>query len=85
VVHPYNVFMAERISRIIDLDICGIDIMTDDITVPLNENGAVLEVNAAPGFRMHLDPTGAGQATWPNPWWTCYSRRAHPAGSPSSR
>jgi len=56
-VHSYNVFMAERISRIIDLDICGIDIMTDDITVPLSENGAVLEVNAAPGFRMHLDPT----------------------------
>ncbi|MCB9183574.1 MAG: cyanophycin synthetase [Flavobacteriales bacterium] len=59
VVHPYNVFMAERISRIIDLDICGIDIMTDDITKPLTETGgAVLEVNAAPGFRMHLDPTG---------------------------
>ncbi|MDQ3100562.1 MAG: cyanophycin synthetase, partial [Bacteroidota bacterium] len=58
IVHPYNVFMAERISRIIDLDICGIDIMTDDITQPLTETGgAVLEVNAAPGFRMHLDPT----------------------------
>ncbi len=56
-VHSYNVFMAERISRIIDLDICGIDIMTEDITRPLNESGAVLEVNAAPGFRMHLDPT----------------------------
>ncbi|MEO7079977.1 MAG: cyanophycin synthetase [Flavobacteriales bacterium] len=56
-VHSYNVFMAERISRIIDLDICGIDIMTEDITRPLNECGAVLEVNAAPGFRMHLDPT----------------------------
>ncbi|MCC6840766.1 MAG: cyanophycin synthetase [Flavobacteriales bacterium] len=57
VVHSYNIFMAERISRIIDLDICGIDIMTEDITRPLNECGAVLEVNAAPGFRMHLDPT----------------------------
>jgi cyanophycin synthetase len=58
VVHPYNVFMAERISRIIDLDICGIDVMTDDITKPLSETGgAVLEVNAAPGFRMHLEPT----------------------------
>ncbi|MBK6893786.1 MAG: cyanophycin synthetase [Flavobacteriales bacterium] len=57
-VHSYNVFMAERISRIIDLDICGIDIMTDDISKPITENGgAVLEVNAAPGFRMHLDPT----------------------------
>nr|HPJ52719.1 cyanophycin synthetase [Flavobacteriales bacterium] len=57
-VHPYNVFLAERISRIIDLDICGIDVMTDDITQPLPETGgAVLEVNAAPGFRMHLEPT----------------------------
>ncbi len=57
VVHPYNVFMAERIARIIDLDICGIDIMTTDIGKPLPETGgAVLEVNAGPGFRMHLAP-----------------------------
>jgi cyanophycin synthetase len=57
-VHPYNVFMAERISRIIGLDICGIDIMAPDLQTPVSENGgAVLEVNAAPGFRMHLDPT----------------------------
>ena len=58
IVHPANVSMAERISRIIDLDICGIDIMTTDITKPLAETGgAVLEVNAGPGFRMHLAPT----------------------------
>jgi len=58
IVHPSNVAMAERISKIIDLDICGIDIMTDDITRPLSETGgAVLEVNAGPGFRMHLAPT----------------------------
>jgi len=58
IVHPYNVFMAERISRIIGLDICGIDIMTTHIDQPLNETGgAVLEVNAAPGFRMHLAPS----------------------------
>jgi cyanophycin synthetase len=57
IVHPDNVFMAERIARIINLDICGIDIMTPDISVPLYENnGAVLEVNAAPGFRMHVSP-----------------------------
>ncbi len=56
-VHPANISMAERISRIIDLDICGIDIMTTDITKPLKETGgAVLEVNAGPGFRMHLAP-----------------------------
>ena len=58
IVHPDNVEMAERISRIIDLDICGIDIMTTDISKPLQETGgAVLEVNAGPGFRMHLAPT----------------------------
>lgn len=57
VMHPYNIFMCERIARIIGLDICGIDIMTPNISEPLNEiGGAVLEVNAAPGFRMHLSP-----------------------------
>ena len=58
IVHPANVSMAERISKIIDLDICGIDVMTTDISKPLSETGgAVLEVNAGPGFRMHLAPT----------------------------
>lgn len=58
IVHPANVFMAERISKIIDLDICGIDVMTTDISKPLEETGgAVLEVNAGPGFRMHLAPS----------------------------
>ena len=58
ILHPANVSMAERISKIIDLDICGIDVMTTDITQPLSETGgAILEVNAGPGFRMHLAPT----------------------------
>ncbi len=57
IVHPDNIFMAERIARIIGLDICGIDVMTSDISQPVEEvRGAVLEVNAAPGFRMHLEP-----------------------------
>ncbi|RZK73650.1 MAG: cyanophycin synthetase, partial [Pedobacter sp.] len=57
-VHPQNVFIAERISRVIGLDICGIDIMAENLTQPLPENGGVvLEVNAAPGFRMHLAPS----------------------------
>ena len=58
IIHPANVSMAERISKIIDLDICGIDVMTSDISQPLSDtSGAVLEVNAGPGFRMHLAPT----------------------------
>jgi cyanophycin synthetase len=57
-VHSHNRFMAERIARLMDLDICGIDIITDDVTVPIsNSNGAVLEVNAGPGLRMHLAPS----------------------------
>ncbi len=57
-VHPTNIFMAERISKIIGLDICGIDIMAPNLKVPVTENGgAVLEVNAAPGFRMHIEPS----------------------------
>ena len=56
-VHPANIFMCERIAQIIGLDICGIDIMAPDLRLPIGENGgAVLEVNAAPGFRMHIDP-----------------------------
>ena len=56
--HPENSFMAERISRVIGLDICGVDIMAPNLTEPLKENGGViLEVNAAPGFRMHLAPS----------------------------
>ncbi len=56
--HPENVFLSERISRVIGLDICGIDIMAPNLTQPLKESGGVvLEVNAAPGFRMHLAPS----------------------------
>jgi cyanophycin synthetase len=56
-VHPDNIFMCERIARIIGLDICGIDIMAENLTEPVKDNGgAILEVNAAPGFRMHIDP-----------------------------
>ncbi|HTO17241.1 MAG TPA: cyanophycin synthetase [Edaphocola sp.] len=56
-IHPENIFLCERISRVIGLDICGIDIMAKNLTDPLRQSGGVvLEVNAAPGFRMHLAP-----------------------------
>jgi len=56
--HPENIFLCERISRVIGLDVCGVDIMAENLTQPLKENGGcVLEVNAAPGFRMHLAPS----------------------------
>lgn len=56
-VHPHNIFICERISRVIGLDVCGIDIMALNLSEPLESTGGVvLEVNAAPGFRMHLAP-----------------------------
>jgi cyanophycin synthetase len=57
-VHPFNIALAERIARLMNLDICGIDIVAEDIDVPVNgTNGGVIEVNAGPGFRMHLHPS----------------------------
>ena len=57
IVHPHNIIICERISRVIGLDICGIDIMAFNLSEPLEKiGGVVLEVNAAPGFRMHLAP-----------------------------
>jgi cyanophycin synthetase len=58
VIHPDNAEIARRAARVVGLDVAGIDIVTPDISRPLREvGGAVLEVNAAPGFRMHLAPT----------------------------
>ncbi len=57
-VHPANVHIAERAIKIIGLDIGGVDIVAPDVTTPLPENGGgIVEINAAPGFRMHLQPT----------------------------
>lgn len=58
IVHSANIALFERIARVIGLDICGIDIIANNLTSPVKDSeGAVLEVNAAPGFRMHLQPT----------------------------
>ncbi len=57
-IHPENIWLAERVARIIGLDIMGIDVVTPDITQPLRlVDGVVVEVNAAPGFRMHTAPS----------------------------
>jgi cyanophycin synthetase len=58
ILHPFNAFLAERVSRNIGLDICGIDVICPDLSEPINEiGGAIIEVNAAPGFRMHIAPS----------------------------
>lgn len=57
-VHPSNIAMFERIARVIGLNICGIDVIATDLQTPLSKNGGViLEVNAGPGLRMHLNPS----------------------------
>ncbi len=56
-VHPKNKRMAERIADIIGLDVIGIDLIISNLKEPLYQSdGGIIEVNAAPGFRMHLDP-----------------------------
>lgn len=58
IVHPLNQLMAERMAKIIGLDVIGIDIIAKTLSEPLKEGRAgIVEVNAAPGFRMHLHPT----------------------------
>jgi cyanophycin synthetase len=61
IIHPDNIVLAERVAGVVGLDICGIDVMTPDISQPMNGVGAVIEVNAAPGLRMHVCPS-AGHA-----------------------
>ncbi|MDW5377360.1 cyanophycin synthetase [Halomonas sp. HP20-15] len=57
-VHPEVRYMAERIARLVGLDIIGIDLLAETLSRPLEEQAAaVVEVNAGPGFRMHLSPT----------------------------
>jgi len=58
VVHPDVAARAVEAARIIGLDVAGIDLVMDDITKSLeSQRGVVIEVNAAPGLRMHLEPT----------------------------
>src|SRR5206468_2177489 len=50
--------LAELAAQILALDVAGIDMLCGDITRPLGEQrGAIVEVNAAPGLRMHLHPS----------------------------
>jgi len=57
-VHHFNIFLAERAAKVIGLNVAGVDFIAPDIALPLNGNGGVIiEVNAAPDFRMHMNPT----------------------------
>ena len=56
-VHPMNRYFAEHAARVLNLDIAGVDVVAPSIEEPIDQNGGgIVEVNAAPGFRMHLSP-----------------------------
>lgn len=60
-VHPEVVRLCERAARQIGLDICGLDLIHTDISLPTARGAKIIEVNAGPGLRMHLAPSD-GQA-----------------------
>ncbi|MDF2569284.1 MAG: cphA, partial [Sporomusa sp.] len=55
-IHPDTVTLVERAVRLIDLDVAGVDLVVPDISQPMSD-GAIIEINAAPGLRMHLYPS----------------------------
>jgi cyanophycin synthetase len=63
-VHPEVAARAIAAAHMVGLDICGVDVVCDTILRPIEEQGGgIVEVNAAPGLRMHLSPSfGKGRA-----------------------
>ncbi|MBK7900718.1 MAG: cyanophycin synthetase [Azonexus sp.] len=57
-VHPELAACAVAAAQTVGLDICGIDVVCDSVLKPLeDQGGGIVEVNAAPGLRMHLSPS----------------------------
>jgi cyanophycin synthetase len=57
-IHPDNVEIARMAAMVVGLDIAGIDFIAEDISQSVRQTGgAIVEVNAGPGFRMHTHPT----------------------------
>jgi cyanophycin synthetase len=56
-VHPQMRALCERAARVIGLDVCGIDLILKDISQPPQTGDGIVEVNAAPGLRMHSSPS----------------------------
>ena len=56
-IHSRNRTLCELAAGAVGLDVAGMDVLTPDISVPFDENGAaVIEVNASPGIKMHTHP-----------------------------
>lgn len=57
-IHPETIWIAERAAQMLGLDVAGIDVVTTDISKTLAvADGVIVEVNAAPGLRMHVAPS----------------------------
>jgi len=88
VIHPDNRDMAVRAVKAIGLDVGGVDFISPDITHSYKEaGGAICEVNAAPGFRMHVAPTEGKSRDVAGPRSLPASRRSHaspPGACPAS-
>jgi len=57
-VHPSNKELLGNAAKIVGLDICGIDLVCRDLSIPLEEQGgAIVEVNASPSLLLHMKPT----------------------------
>ncbi len=57
-VHPEMAARVIAAAQVVGLDICGVDVVCDNVMLPLEEQGGgIIEVNAAPGLRMHLQPS----------------------------
>lgn len=80
IVHPDNREMAVRAINAIGLDVGGVDFLTSDISKSFRETGgAICEINAAPGFRMHVAPSEGTPRDVASP----VIEMLFPAGSPS--
>jgi cyanophycin synthetase len=77
-IHPSIARLCERAARLIGLDVCGVDLVIPDISTPIT-SGGVIEVNAAPGLRMHHYPS-EGQ---PRDVGQALVESLYPAGAPS--
>ena len=79
-VHPDNRAMAVRAAKAVGLDVAGIDFLTQDISRSFREvGGAICEINAAPGFRMHVAPSEGEPRDAAGP----VMEMLFPAGTPS--